>query len=59
MAKKCMSCGGSMGKKPKMNVGGPLKEVPAGKEKSLGQLPAPVRNRMGYAKKGGTVKKKK
>jgi hypothetical protein len=47
------------GKKPKMNVGGPLKEVPADKQKSLGQLPTPVRNNMGYAKKGGTVKKKK
>jgi hypothetical protein len=44
---------------PKKKPGGELKEVPANKQKSLGQLPAPVRNNMGYAKKGGTVKKKK
>ena len=30
-----------------------LKEVPEEKKKSLGKLPKEVRNKMGYAKKGG------
>ena len=33
-----------------------LKPVPADKEKSLGQLPEDVRNKMGYAKKGKIMK---
>ena len=36
--------------------GGMLKEVPADKKKSLGKLPTKVRNKMGFMKKGGTVK---
>ena len=35
--------------------GGSMKPVPAGK-KGLAKLPKPVRNKMGYAKKGGPVK---
>lgn len=42
----------------KMNVGGPLKDIPAG-NKGLPNLPTPVRNNMGYKKKGGIIKKKK
>ena len=37
--------------------GGMLKEVPADKKKSLGKLPTKVRNKMGFMKKGGKVKK--
>jgi|11_taG_2_1085331.scaffolds.fasta_scaffold03692_5 hypothetical protein len=37
------------------NTGGPLKSVPEG-NKGLGKLPTPVRNKMGYMKKGGIVK---
>ena len=33
-----------------------LKPVPADKQKSLGQLPEDVRNKMGYAKKGKIMK---
>ena len=36
-----------------------LKPVPAGKKKSLGKLPTKVRNKMGFMKKGGMVKKSK
>ena len=37
-----------------------LKKVPAGKKgKGLRKLPKPVRNKMGFMKKGGRVKKKK
>ena len=36
--------------------GGAMKPVPAGK-KGLAKLPKPVRNKMGYAKKGGAMKK--
>ena len=36
-----------------------LKPVPADKQKSLGQLPTNVRNRMGYAQKGKMMKAKK
>ena len=35
-----------------------MKEVPANKKKSLGKLPTPVRNKMGYMEEGGEVKKK-
>ena len=45
----------------KMAKGGPvgsgLKPVPSG-NKGLSQLPTPVRNKMGYMKKGGMVKKR-
>lgn len=34
-----------------------MKEVPANKKKSLGKLPAPVRNKMGYMQGGGSVPK--
>ena len=37
-------------------AGGALKPVPAG-NKGLGKLPKKVRNRMGFMKKGGLVKK--
>jgi len=36
-----------------------MKEVPANKKKSLGKLPTPVRNKMGYMEKGGSVPKAK
>ena len=37
-----------------------MKPVPAGKKgKGLRKLPKPVRNKMGFMKKGGRVKKKK
>jgi hypothetical protein len=50
----------SLGKeKPKMARGGAaLKKVPAD-NKGLKKLPTPVRNKMGYMKKGGMAKKKK
>jgi hypothetical protein len=39
-------------------AGGALKPVPAGaKGKGLKKLPTPVRNKMGFMKKGGLVKK--
>ena len=41
----------------KMSKGGSLKPVPAGKV-GLSKLPTPVRNKMGYQKKGGSVKRK-
>jgi len=34
-----------------------MKEVPADKKKSLGKLPTPVRNKMGYMEEGGPVPK--
>ena len=40
----------------KKKAGGAMKPVPAGK-KGLAKLPKPVRNKMGYAKKGGAMKK--
>lgn len=44
--------------KKKMNKGGAsLKSVPAG-NKGLKKLPTPVRNRMGFMRKGGVAKKK-
>ena len=33
-----------------------LKKIPEGKEKSLGQLPEKVRNKMGFEKDGGIMK---
>lgn len=46
--------------KKKMKEGGSLKAVPADKQKSLGKLPTPVRNKMGFQKSGGkTIKKAK
>jgi hypothetical protein len=36
-----------------------MKEVPANKKKSLGKLPTPVRNKMGYMEEGGPVPKTK
>jgi hypothetical protein len=33
-----------------------LKKIPEGKEKSLGQLPEKVRNKMGFEKDGGMMK---
>ena len=36
-----------------------LKPVPADKKKSLGKLPSEIRNKMGFMKKGGLVKKSK
>jgi hypothetical protein len=35
-----------------------MKAVPANKQKSLGKLSTEVRNKMGFMKKGGNVKKK-
>lgn len=40
----------------KMKMGGSLKPVPASK-KGLAKLPTPVRNKMGFQKNGGKVKK--
>lgn len=51
-----MSCGGSM---KKYKSGGSLKPVDSSKNPGLAKLPTEVRNKMGYAKKGGSVKKKK
>ena len=34
-----------------------LKPIPEGKENSLGKLPKEVRKKMGFMKRGGTVKK--
>jgi hypothetical protein len=42
--------------KPKMKMGGPLKDVPAGNA-GLPKLPTPVRNKMGFKKNGGAMKK--
>jgi len=47
--------GKSVGNPFKFNKGGPLKQVPSD-NKGLGKLPQPVRNKMGYMKKGGVVK---
>ncbi len=43
----------------KAKSGGSLKPVPAEKQKSLGKLPTPVRNKMGFQKDGGKTKAKK
>ena len=42
---------------PTMKKGGALKVVPPNKVKSLGQLPTAVRNKMGYQRIGGSVRK--
>ena len=42
-------------KKIKMKEGGMLKSVPEDKKKSLGKLPTPVREKMGFMKEGGIV----
>lgn len=47
------------GKKPKMAMGGSLKDVDASKNPGLAKLPTAVRNKMGYKKMGGSVKSKK
>ena len=49
-----MKKGGTM---KKMKVGGALKAVPSSNT-GLSKLPTAVRNKMGYQKKGGSVKKK-
>ena len=56
-----MSCGGSMKKKYTAggSTSGSLKAVDSSKNPGLAKLPTEVRNKMGYAKKGGSVKKKK
>jgi hypothetical protein len=41
-------------KKPKMAMGGSLKDVPASKT-GLAKLPTEVRNKMGYKKNGGAT----
>lgn len=50
-----MKKGGSV---KKMAKGGSLKPVPADKV-GLAKLPTPVRNKMGYQKKGGVINTKK
>ena len=50
-----MKAGGYM--KKKMAGGGPLKAVDAKKNPGMSKLPTPVRNKMGYAKKGSSVSK--
>ena len=42
----------------KMKEGGMLKAVPEDKKKSLGKLPTPVREKMGFMKEGGDVNKR-
>lgn len=60
MKDSMMKKGGSAStsKKPKMAMGGSLKEVPADKV-GLSKLPTAVRNKMGYKKTGGSTPKKK
>ncbi len=41
----------------KKGDGGNLKDIPSGKETSLGKLPKPVRKRMGFKASGGKVSK--
>ena len=55
MKKKGMARGGAMMKKKGMAMGG-LKKPAAG-QTGLQKLPTPVRNKMGYMKKGGMTKK--
>ena len=51
-----MAYGGKV--KKKMAMGGmAMKDVPMDKKKSLGKLPTEVRNKMGFKKAGGKVKK--
>lgn len=61
MMKDSMMKKGGAASKPKMAKGGSssLKPVDTSKNPGLAKLPKAVRNNMGYAKKGGTVKKKK
>ena len=54
-AKGIAFSGKSTGNPFKFNKGGSLKPVPAD-NKGLGKLPTPVRNKMGYMRKGGVVK---
>ena len=50
----------AIAKKPKkMQAGGSLKPVDSSKNPGLSKLPTEVRNKMGYQKKGGSVKTKK
>jgi len=60
MRKKMMGggmMGGEMMNRPMYKNGGKtLKAVPKAKKKSLGKLPKKVRNKMGFMKKGGSVK---
>ena len=49
--------GKCVNERPSFKSGGSLKPVPAGK-KGLAKLPTAVRNKMGFQKKGGAVKKK-
>ena len=51
--------GGMMMKRPMMKKGGPLKPVDPKTQKGLSKLPTEVRNKMGYMKDGGKVKKVK
>jgi len=51
--------GGMMMKRPMMKKGGPLKPVDPKTQKGLSKLPTEVRNKMGYMKDGGKVKKGK
>jgi len=44
--------------KMEAEAGKKLMEVPSNKKKSLGKLPPKVRNKMGYKKAGGSMKKK-
>jgi hypothetical protein len=56
-----LKSGGAVGKskKPKMAMGGTaLKPVDSKKNPGLSKLATPVRNKMGYKKSGGPVKKK-
>ena len=48
--------GKCVNERPKFKSGGSLKPVPAGKV-GLAKLPTAVRNKMGFQKKGGSVKK--
>ena len=45
----------SLTRRKTMKKGGMLKAVPEDKKKSLGKLPMPVRNKIGFMKKGGKV----
>ena len=51
-----MMGGGMMDRPMYKNGGKALKAVPKAKKKSLGKLPKKVRNKMGFMKKGGSVK---
>ena len=44
--------------KNSLKAGGMLKAVPEDKKKSLGKLPTPVREKMGFMKEGGDVNKR-